>query len=164
MFLASYRVSVRSLPPNAIAFPALMSPYRWWTINGVVILAKKRARRPWSAEEKRSICLQTLAPGVSVAQVARRYAMNANLVLKWLKDARFRPSEQETKELAFLPVEISTEPEATLPTVSQTIPVRDSYSRSDPRIEIVTTDGHRLTVEGSFDGDALARLLKGLVS
>jgi hypothetical protein len=24
--------------------------------------------------------------------------------------------------------------------------------------------GHRLTVEGDFDGDALARLLKGLVS
>ena len=45
-------------------------------------------RRPWSAEEKRSICLQTLAPGVSIAQVARRYAMNANLILKWLKNNR----------------------------------------------------------------------------
>ncbi|MFK5978121.1 MAG: transposase [Rhizobiaceae bacterium] len=127
-------------------------------------LAKKRARRTWSAEEKRSICLQTLAPCVSVAQVARRYAMNANLILKWLKDPRFQPGEQETEELAFLPVEISTEPEAPLPTVSQSIPVRDSYSRSDPRIEITTAEGHRLTVEGDFDGDALARLLKGLVS
>jgi hypothetical protein len=63
-----------------------------------------------------------------------------------------------------LPVEISTEPEATLPAVSQSMPERDSYSRSDPRIEITTADGHRLTVEGGFDGDALARLLKGLVS
>ena len=129
-----------------------------------MILAKKRVRRPWSDEEKRSICLQTLAPGVSVAQVARRYAMNANLILKWLKDPRFQPGEQETEETAFLSVEISAEPEATLHTVSQSEPVRDSYSRSGPRIEIVTTDGHRLTVEGDFDGDALARLLKGLVS
>jgi transposase len=127
-------------------------------------MAKKRVRRPWSAEEKRSICLQTLAPGVSVAQVARRYAMNTNLILKWLKDPRFQPGEQEKEEKAFLPVEISTEPEATLPTVSQSMPVRDSYSRSDPRIEITTAEGHRLTVEGDFDGDALARLLKGLVS
>ena len=127
-------------------------------------MAKKRVRRPWSDEEKRSICLQTLAPGVSVAQVARRYAMNANLILKWLKDPRFQPGEQETEETAFLSVEISAEPEATLHTVSQSEPVRDSYSRSGPRIEIVTTDGHRLTVEGDFDGDALARLLKGLVS
>ena len=129
-----------------------------------MILAKKRVRRPWSAEDKRSICLQTLAPGVSVAQVAWRYAMNANLILKWLKDPRFRPDEQEAEELAFLPVEISTEPEATLPIVSQSIPVRDSCARSGPRIEILTTDGHRLTVEGDYDGDALARLLKGLVS
>ena len=155
---------VRSPPPNAITFPALVYDYILWAFNGVVILAKKQARRPWSAEEKRSICLQTLAPGVSVAQVARRYAMNANLILKWLKDPRFRPDEQEAEELAFLPVEISTEPEATLPTMCQSMPVRDAYSRSGPRIEIVTVDGHRLTVEGDFDGDALARLLKGLVS
>jgi len=127
-------------------------------------LAKKRARRTWSDDEKRSICLQTLAPGVSAALVARRYAMNANLIFKWLKDPRFQPDDLEIEKSAFLPVEISTEPEATLPTVSQSMAVRDSYSRSDPRIEITTAEGHRLTVEGDFDGDALARLLKGLVS
>jgi len=49
-------------------------------------LAKKWVRRTWCDEEKRSICLQTLAPGVSVAQVALRYAMSANLIFNWLKD------------------------------------------------------------------------------
>jgi hypothetical protein len=38
----------------------------------------RRTKRLWTDEEKRSICLQTTAPSVSVAQVARRYAMNAN--------------------------------------------------------------------------------------
>jgi transposase len=127
-------------------------------------LVKKRARRTWSDDEKRSICLQTLVLGVSAAQVARRYAMNANLIFKWLKDPRFQPDELEIEETAFLPVEISTEPEATLPTLSQSMPVRNSHSHSGPRIEITTADGHRMTVEGGFDGDALARLLKGLVS
>jgi transposase len=127
-------------------------------------MSVKHKKRRWSDDEKRSICFQTRASGISVAQVARRYAMNANLIFKWLKDPRFQPDEQGTEETAFLPVEISPEPEAALPTLSQSMPVRDSYSRSGPRIEIVTTDGHRLTVEGSFDGDALARLLKGLVS
>nr|WP_208394108.1 transposase [Pseudochelatococcus lubricantis] len=42
-------------------------------------------------DEKRSICFQTTAPGVSVAQVARRYAVNANLIFKWLRDARYAP-------------------------------------------------------------------------
>jgi transposase len=64
--------------------------------------------------------LHTLAPGVSVAQVARRYAMNANLIFKWLKDPRFQSDELETEESAFLPVEISTEPETALPTVTPT--------------------------------------------
>jgi transposase len=124
----------------------------------------KHKKRRWSDDEKRSICFQTRAPGISVARVARRYAMNANLIFKWLKDPRFQSDEPEIEGSAFLPVEISTEFEAALPTVPQSMLERDPYSRSGPRIEITTADGHRLTVEGDFDGDALARLLKGLVS
>ena len=33
-----------------------------------------RTKRLWTDEEKRSICFQTAAPGVSLAQVALRYA------------------------------------------------------------------------------------------
>ena len=123
-----------------------------------------RKRRSWSNEDKRTICQQTIAPGVFVAQVARRYALNANQIFNWLKDARFQPDELENEGSVFLPVEVFTEPEAALPSVPQSVPVRDSCVRSGPRIEIATVDGHRLTVEGDFDGDALARLLKGLVS
>ena len=50
-------------------------------------------KRVWSDGEKRTICTQTLTPGVSVAQVARRYSMNANLIFKCLKDPRFTPVE-----------------------------------------------------------------------
>ena len=58
-------------------------------------MARPRKHRHWSDEEKRSICCQTQAPGVSVAQVARRYAMNANLIFKWLNDPE-RVNENET--------------------------------------------------------------------
>jgi len=51
----------------------------------------RRTKRLWTDEEKRSICLQTTAPGVSVARVAQRYAMNANLIFKWLRDPRYAP-------------------------------------------------------------------------
>jgi transposase len=43
----------------------------------------RRTKRLWTDAEKRSICFQTTAPGVSVAQVARRYAVSANLIFKW---------------------------------------------------------------------------------
>jgi len=39
----------------------------------------RRTKRLWTDEEKRSICFQTAAPGVSVAQVARRYAVKVAL-------------------------------------------------------------------------------------
>lgn len=116
-----------------------------------------RKRRSWSVEEKQSICLQTLAPGVSVAQVALRYAMNANLIFNWLKDARFAPSEVEVEGLAFLPVEVSADDRTPAPTLS----FNHSAQHSDGRIEIELVNGHRLKVEGRFD---VAGLLKGLVS
>ena len=66
----------------------------------------RRSKRLWTNEEKRSICFQTAAPNISVAQVARRYAMNANLIFKWLRDPRFAPEPDATPKTCFLPVEI----------------------------------------------------------
>jgi hypothetical protein len=53
-------------------------------------LGKKRVRRTWSDDEKQMICDQARLPGVSTAQVARRYAMNANLLFKWLRDPAYQ--------------------------------------------------------------------------
>ncbi len=127
----------------------------------------RRKRRSWSDDEKRSICLQTQAAGVSVAQVARRYAMNANQIFNWLKDPRFAPAPDTHSDspvvdnAVFLPVEVCSEPPAQcLPSVAEPAPA----SRSNRRLEITLCGGHRLTVEGDFDGVELARLLRGLVS
>src|SRR3954470_16841968 len=46
-----------------------------------------------SAEESRSICAETRAPGVSVAQVARRHALNADPSFKWLMARRVAPAD-----------------------------------------------------------------------
>lgn len=120
------------------------------------MLVKQKKRR-WPDDEKRSICFQTTAAGVSVAQVARRYAMNANLIFKWLKDERYAPEPDATIEEAepvFLPVEV--EVAASSVPVSTTVPAG--------RIEIELPDGCRISAEGGFDVDVLARLLKGLSS
>jgi len=125
-------------------------------------MSRRRKHRLWTIEEKRSICLQARTPGVSVAQVARRYALNSNLVFKWLKDPRFAPSAAALDEIAegslSVPVDVMAEP--ALPAVSTADrPVGD---RRDGEIEIVLVCGHRVKVRGAFDGDALARLLKSL--
>lgn len=124
----------------------------------------RRKRRSWSVEEKRSICLQTFAPGVSVSQVARRHSMNANQIFNWLKDPRFAPDEIEAEEPIFLPVEVAATDVPPSAEVAPSLSFNHSAQHSDGRIKIELANGHRLTVEGSFDGDALSRLLKGLVS
>ena len=116
----------------------------------------RRTRRLWTDEEKRSICLQTTAPGVSVAQVALRYTVNANLIFKWLRDPKYRPKPgagSEEAGLRFLPVEIVAEAKAPVAT-----PVADNC------IEVELAGGHRLRISGSYDPEVLARLIRGLTA
>jgi len=115
-------------------------------------MARKRQRRFWHDAEKRQIVAQTQVPGVSVSRVARRYNVNANLILKWLRDPQFKPAEDTLP--SFLPVEV--EPEAMM-TASHSVAL-------DSRIEIKLSNGHRLTVSGGFDPEAVSRLLRGLAS
>ena len=115
----------------------------------------RRTKRLWTDDEKRSICFQTTAPGVSVAQVARRYAVNANLIFKWLRDPRYAPDPAAVPSPAveprFLPVEIVAEAKA-----PETATVVTNH------IEIELAGGHRMRISGSYDPDTLARLIRGL--
>ena len=90
---------------------------------------------------------------MSVAQVARRHGLNANLIFKWLKDPRFAPIAAVEWRPVFLPVEVRGDD---APTVPMACPAEDP---PPGRVQIVLATGHRMTVEGPFDGDAVARLL-----
>src|SRR3954470_16524078 len=48
----------------------------------------KRSRRSWSDDEKQRIVAEALLPGASVAEIARRHGVNANLVFNWRRIAR----------------------------------------------------------------------------
>jgi transposase len=45
-------------------------------------------RRTRSLDERKRIVVEALAPGASVAAVARRHGLNANLVFKWIRRSR----------------------------------------------------------------------------
>ena len=126
---------------------------------------KGQKKRFWSDEEKRSICEQTRTPDVSVAQVARRYAMNANLIHKWLRDPRFAPDEEATEVEAadFLPIEV--EGMAFPPPLPQ-LPSSPSVSGvplSAERVDITLSDGRRILVEGTTALSAVLVLVEGLM-
>jgi transposase len=125
-------------------------------------------RRFWSDEEKRSICLQTRAPGVSVAQVARRYAMNANLIHTWLRDPRFALADEPavttaTEDAVFLPVEVEGVAVASdPPPASQQAPPAAPLTAQ--RVDIALSDGRRILVEGTTALAAVVAMVEGLSS
>ena len=43
----------------------------------------ERWRRTWSVDQKQRIIAESFAPGASVAEVARRYSLNANMLFTW---------------------------------------------------------------------------------
>ena len=119
----------------------------------------RRTKRLWTDEEKRSICLQTTTRDVSVAQVARRYALNANMIFKWLRDTRYAPRSGSvvTDAPVFLPVEIVS------PARSEVArPILPDSALLNCLLEVEIAGGHRLRVSGSYDPEALARLIRGL--
>lgn len=140
-------------------------------------MGEKRKRRYWSDDEKREIVEQTYVPGVSVAQVARRYAANANMVFKWRRDPQYSPraaAEVEPEGGVFLPVEISSSLSGDVPcdATEPLEPVARDVSAAvapieTPRaghVEITLSNGHRLSVSGGFDAEALALLIRRLSS
>ena len=123
---------------------------------------KRQKKRFWSDDEKRSICAQTIVPGVSIAQVARRYSMNANLIHTWLKDPRFAPTlevDEPPPDVDFLPIEIEEDIAVPLLKDGQ----RPDATVSAQRIDITLTDGRRILVEGPTALSGVLALVEGLM-
>ena len=106
-----------------------------------------RRRRFWSAQEKARIIAESLEPGVSMSEVARRHAVNANLVFTWRRQARGASAPESPVEL--VPVSIAPPSAVELPF-------------SAGRMEIVLVGGERISVGADVDAGALARVVKAL--
>ena len=106
------------------------------------------------AQRRTAVCVQTTAADVSVAQVARRHGLNANLISKGVRDPRSVPGAAQSAAQApcFLPVGI----------VRHAAPEAERHPVSNGQIEVKLASGHRLRVSGAYDSEALARLIRRL--
>jgi transposase len=125
---------------------------------------KGQTKRVWSDDEKLSICAQARVSGVSVAQVARRYAMNTNLIHKWLRDPRFSSGAQGVdlsvpEGATFLPIEVAGM--ASVPTAPIS-PSHSTVSITAQRVDITLSDGRRILVEGETALSAIVAMVEGL--
>jgi transposase len=112
--------------------------------------APGRKRRSWTLDEKRRIVDESLADGSSIAEVARRYDLNANQLFSWRRQYGFEAAEP--KNLA--------------PMLPVTITPAEAAEGSDPglrgQIEIVLAEGDRILVWSDVETAALTRVLKAL--
>jgi transposase len=113
----------------------------------------KHKRRSYSTAFKRRVVAETLEPGASVAAVARRHGLNANMVFLWRGDPRFGPGRDAA---VFLPVEVKPS--------AAPLTAEPAAAISAGQIEITLASGHRLMLSGSFDVEVALRLARGLAA
>jgi transposase len=149
-----------------------------------------RGRRLWSFEERHQIVAEALVPGASVAEVARRHGLNANLIFKWLKRARDgwpdrrRALPALIKPMTFIPVEViskAVDNKAAAPAralaLEHGVPPRPQNPSAKPTkltvreasgsarrgaIEISLPGGARVSVDADVDEAALRLVLSAM--
>jgi transposase len=109
-----------------------------------------RKRRSWTRDEKRRIVEESLEEGVSIAEVARRHEVNANLLFTWRRKMGVERSEQNGA-MPLLPVTIAPDP------VSE-----GRFPDAAGQMEVVLADGDRIIVWADVETAALRRVLKAL--
>ena len=154
------------------------------TLNGAHTEgASSPRRRTWGTQERQRIVDAALAPGASVAEVARLNGLNANLVFKWIRRSREgwldrrrgpRAGLQERAVVivdetpAFVPVQIFEAPKtaAALPAPVEVAPpkarhvVRKGARRGG--MEISLPNGARVAIDADVDAGALRLVLAAL--
>ena len=119
----------------------------------IEVLGVERRRR-WSLQDKLRIVEETMQPGVTVTEVARRHGLAPSVVFTWRRLAR--EGRLDDAGPTFMPVEIT-------PVPRQTTPIASPALRTG-LIEIVLGRGRRIRVDREVDAEALRRVLQVMES
>jgi transposase len=124
----------------------------------VELLTGPGRRRRWSAEDKARVIAETLAPGVRVSDVARRWQLHPQQVFGWRHEARKDTAAQRRAISggtgpSFVP--IVTESEAGIATTEV------ATRRSSIEIDLA---GAVIRVMSNVDGEVLTTVLRAVRS
>jgi transposase len=114
-------------------------------------------RRRWPEAAKRKIVEETFEPGASVAIVARRYELNANVVFAWRR--LYRAGETSAagsgKAPGLIPVKVIA-PEPSVPKTRGRPRIPPPQSES---IEMRLADGTQVRFSGGLAREALRQII-----
>jgi transposase len=115
-------------------------------------------RQRFPAEQKRRIVEATLAPGASVARVARAFEVNANQVFAWRRAYKQGLLEDRgSGGVKLLPVQISSE------AADEALSIAEASSHRSGAIHMEFPGKALLTVEGTPSTESLRIILETLL-
>ena len=124
----------------------------------VTILSGPERRRRWTTAEKLRIVEESLVPGASVAEVARRHDVHRNLITVWRRQARTgvlacggEPAQRQDGEVRFAAVSVAPDRQPSIP-----------HPQSCGAIEIEFATGVRMRITGAVDAATLAAVVAAL--
>jgi transposase len=117
--------------------------------NGDFVPGERR-RRSWTRDEKRRIVEESLQDGASIAEVARRHELNANLLFTWRRKMGVESSVRKDP-MPILPV-----------TIARGLATERDCQGAAGQMEIVLAEGGRIIVWADVETAALTRVLKAL--
>lgn len=125
-----------------------------WT-QKLSVAAEGRRRGPYqrhSLDFKRAVVEETLAPGASVARIARIHGLNANQVFAWRK--AYREGDLAAAEPALLPVRLAD---------TRTCDAGAKRPAASEGVLILECGPVRLRIEGRPDAETLRLVLMQLL-
>ena len=120
------------------------------------IITGVERRRRWRPEEKLRIIAESLQPGASVSEIARRHDMSRGLLWNWRRQARCTASVKHPQQ-SFVPVTVTNDVAG--PTESRG---GNRSSAAAGRIEIALPDGICIRIDGEVSPTALRRVIAAL--
>lgn len=117
----------------------------------VMPVEQRAARRMRTTEEKLGMVQETFTPGISVAAIARRHGVNANLLFTWRRQHEQGMLAQRTRS-----------PRATKLVPIKVSPAPVKQSTTESAIEIELPCGARVRISGDVPAERLAPVLRAL--
>jgi len=119
-------------------------------------------RRKHSIQYKQQVVREALQPGTSIREVARRHGLHVSLIGVWRRQHAQEPLSAARASVArptLLPVQVSAESPGRRGEGEAAI---TAHSVAGGSIHIEFSRGHRLSVRGEVDANALSAMIREL--
>jgi transposase len=124
-------------------------------VDVVEVVTRGESRRGWSPDQKRRIVVEAMQPGVTPAEVIRRWGLTSSLFYTWRRQVM-------SGELGAVPMPLPAFAQVAVAEDAQVTaapPALESPARVPARIEVALPDGTVLRLDEDVGAEALRRVL-----